>query len=186
MTGLGVPADRSDRISPDPTDPARTWFSFRVPERLAPGPYTFAIRAEAMLTAPAEKLGGKPRTQAITAYSNPMTIEVGTGAIDLRLDPKIPRTIRRGEVVQLHYRAFRRNGFIGKIHAELNAPDGVNGLRARGVTFVGQTDSGFLQIVASDDAPLGLQATLRLDAVGTVEDEPIHHVGCFLDLEITR
>jgi hypothetical protein len=89
-------------------------------------------------------------------------------------------------VVQLHYRALRRNGFIGKIRAELYAPEGVSGLRARGVTFVGQTDSGVLQIVASDDAPLGRQRTLRLEAIGTVEDEPIHHVGCFVDLEITR
>jgi hypothetical protein len=54
------------------------------------------------------------------------------------------------------------------------------------VTFVGQTESGELQIIASDDAPLGRQATLRLEAVGTVEDEPIHHVGYFVDLEITR
>jgi hypothetical protein len=158
----------------------------QVPERLPPGPYTFAIRADSVLTAPADQPGAKPRTRAIAAYSNAVTIEVGAGAIDLRVDPKTPRTIKRGEVVQLHYRALRRNGFIGKIHAELYAPEGVSGLRARGVTFVGQTDSGALQIVASDDAPIGRQATLRLEAVGTVEDEPIHHVGCFVDLEIIR
>ena len=185
LTGIGVPADRSDRVSPDPTDSSRTWFSVQVPERLAPGPYTFAIRVDTVLTAPADKPGAKPETRAINAYSNPVTIEVVPGAIDLHVDPRTPRTIRRGEVVQLHYRGLRRNGFIGKIHAELYAPDGVKGLRGRGVTFVGQTDSGVLQIVASDDAPLGRQPTLRLEAVGTVEDEPIHHVGCFVDLEIT-
>lgn len=186
LTGIGIPADRSDRVSTDPTDPSRTWFSVQVSERLAPGPYTFAIRAESVLTRPADKPGAKPRTERITACSNPVTIEVDAGSIDLRVDPKTPRVIKRGEVVQLQYRAVRRNGFIGKIHAELYAPEGVSGLRARGVTFVGQTDSGVLQIVASDDAPLGRQPTLRLEAVGTVEDEPIHRVGCFVDLEITR
>ena len=186
LRGIGSPADLSDRVSPDPTDPTRMWFSVRVPERLAPGPYTFAIRADAVLNAPPDKPGAKPRTEAITAYSNPVTIEVGPGAFDLRIDPKTPKTIKRGEVILLKYRAIRRNGFIGKIHTELHAPEGVSGLRARGVTFVGQTDTGELQIIASDDAPLGRQATLRLEAVGTVEDEPIHHVGCFVDLEITR
>jgi hypothetical protein len=186
LTGIGTPANCGDRVSPDPTDPSRMWFSFQVPERLEPGPYTFAIRADSVLAARAEKPGAKPRTQAMAAYSNPMTIEVRAGSIDLRVDPRTPRTIKRGEVVQLRYRALRRNGFIGKVHAELYAPEGVSGLRARGVTFVGQTDSGVLQIAASDDAPLGRQPTLRLEAVGTVEDEPIHHVGCFVDLEITR
>ena len=46
LTGIGIPAERSDRVSPDPTDPARRWFSVQVPDRLAPGPYTFAIRGE--------------------------------------------------------------------------------------------------------------------------------------------
>jgi hypothetical protein len=186
LAGIGIPVDRSDRVSPYPADSSRTWFSVRVPERLEPGPYTFAIRADAVLTASSGKPGERPRTEAITAFSNPVTIEVGPGAFDLRIDPRTPRMIKRGGVIQLKYRAIRRNGFIGKIHTELYAPDGVSGLRARGVTFVGQTESGELQIIASDDAPLGRQATLRLEAVGTVEDEPIHHVGYFVDLEITR
>ena len=67
-----------------------------------------------------------------------------------------------------------------------NSVSGVIGLRARGVTFVGQTDRGVIQVAASDDAPLGRQPSLRLEAVGTVEDEPVHHAGCFVDLEITR
>ncbi len=186
LTGVGLPPGMSHRVSPEHADPTRLWFSLQVPERLAPGPYTFVIRAESVLTTPAEKPGAKPRTQPITVDSNPVTIEVGPGAFDLRLDPRTPRSIRRGEVIQLQYSALRRNGFIGKIHTELHAPEGVSGLRARGVTFVGQTDSGVLQIVASDDAPLGRQPTLRLESIGTVEDEPIHHIGCFVDLEITR
>jgi hypothetical protein len=186
LTGIGIPADRSDRVTLDPTDPSRMWFSLQIPERLPPGPYTFAIRADLVLTSFPDRPGGKPKTQAFTAWSNPVTIEVGPGAFDLWIDPKTPRRIKRGEVVQLRYRAFRRNGFLGKIHAELHAPEGMSGLRARGVTFVGQTDTGVLRVIASDDAPIGRQPSLRLDAVGTVEDEPIHHVGCFLDLEITQ
>ncbi|MFO0952351.1 MAG: PPC domain-containing protein [Isosphaeraceae bacterium] len=185
LTGVGAPADQAGRVSPVPSETAQWWFSFQVPDRTEPGPYSLAVRAEAVLTAPAERPGAKPRTQTVTAYSNPLTIEVASGAIDLRVDPGAPTRIKRGEVVQLHYRALRRNGFIGKIHTELHAPEGVIGLRARGVTFVGQTETGELQIVASDDAPFGRQPTLRLDAVGTVEDEPIYHAGCFVDLEVT-
>ena len=148
-------------------------------------PYTFAIQADSVLTVPADSPGAKPGTAVITTYLNPMTIQVGPGAFDLWVDPQNPKKIKRGQVIQLHYRAFRRNGFIGKIHTELVAPEGVVGLRARGVTFVGQTDFGELQVIASDDAPLGRQPFLRLEAVGTVEDEPIRHIGCFVDLEIT-
>jgi hypothetical protein len=184
LTGIGIPADRSDHVTPYPSDRSKLWFSIQVPERLPAGPYTFAIRADSVLTTPGDKPGEKPKTRAITAYSNALSIEVSPGAFDLWVDPKTPRRIKRGEVVQLTYRAFRRNGFIGKIRAELHAPEGVSGLRARGVTFVGQTDTGVIQIAASDDAPLGRQPTLRLEALGTVEDEPIHHVGCFIDMEI--
>jgi hypothetical protein len=186
ITGVGIPAEPVERIALDSADPSKMRLSLRVPERLAPGPYTFAIRADTELTKPAEKPGSKPITRAAVVYSNPLTIEVGPGAIDLRVAPNTPKTIKRGETVQIHYKALRRSGFIGKIHTELYAAEGVNGLRAMGVTFVGQTESGVIQVVASDDAPLGRQTTLRLEAVGTVEDEPIHHVGCFLDLEITR
>jgi hypothetical protein len=52
------------------------------------------------------------------------------------------------------------------------------------VTFVGQTTEGTLDVIASEDSPLGRQPSLRLDAVGTVEDEAIHHASRFLDLEI--
>lgn len=185
LTGMGIPADPTERVTPLASETNRWWLSFQVPERLSPGPYSFAIRAETVVTSPPSNPGGKARTQAITAFSNPITIQVEPGAIDLRLDRGAPRTIKRGDVVQLQYRALRRHGFIGKIHTELDAPGGVKGLRARGVTFVGQTETGVLQIAASDDAPIGLQPALRLEAVGTVEDEPVHHVGCFIDLEIT-
>jgi hypothetical protein len=184
LTGIGVPAERSDQTTTIPVNQSKGWVSIQVPGNLPPGPYTFAIQADSVVTIPGASSGEKPKDISVTTYSNPMTIQVGPGAFDLWVDPRNPKKIKRGQVIQLHYRAFRRNGFIGKIRTELSAPEGVVGLRARGVTFVGLTDSGSLQVIASDDAPLGQQPFLRLEAVGTVEDEPIHHVGCFLDLEI--
>ncbi len=160
--------------------------SIQIPDGLPPGPYTFAIQGDATLTRAGPSPTAKSTEQPAAAYSNSVTIQVGPGAIDLWVDPRTPTKIKRGETIQLHYRALRRNGFIGKIHTELSAPGGVKGLRGRGVTFVGQTDSGVIQVIASDDAPIGRQPFVRLEAVGTVEDEPIHHAGCFLNLEITN
>ena len=185
LWGVGLPAERDSRPGSIASGQSKGWYSFQVPRSLAPGLYTFAIRGQTTVSRPGPKPGDKPSESAATAISNPVTIEVVPGAFDISLDPHNPEKIRRGQVIQIQYKAFRRNGFIGKIHTELNAPDGVVGLRARGVTFVGLTDSGSLQLVASDDAPLGRQPFLRLEGVGTVEDEPIHHAGCFLDLEIT-
>ena len=185
LTGLGTPAERNDRVTTIASGQSKGWFSIQVPDRLPPGPYTFAIQGDTVLTHPGSAPGAKPNEFSASARSNSVTIQVGPGAFDLWVDARTPKKIKRGEVIQLRYRALRRNGFIGKIRTELSAAGGVNGLRARGVTFVGQTDSGVIQVVASDDAPVGRQPFLRLEAVGTVEDEPIHHVGCFLDLEIT-
>ena len=186
LSAIGVPAGRGDRPGLIPSGHSKGWYSLQVPDRLAPGPYTFAIHGETTLTRPGPNPGVKPVQVTAIAISNPITIEVVPGAFDLRLDAHNPRTIRRGQVIQIQYKALRRNGFIGKIHTELGAPEGVTGLRARGVTFVGQTDAGSLRVVASDDSPLGRQPFLRLEGVGTVEDEPVHHAACFLDLEITE
>ncbi len=59
-------------------------------------------------------------------------------------------------------------------------------LRARGVTLVGRSDSGVLQIIATETAPLGRQPFLRLEAVGTVEDQPVYRASRFVELEITE
>ena len=95
----------------------------------------------------------------------------------------------RGQIAQVKYRVRRLNGFINKIHSELAAPGTVTkvgGLRGRGVTFVGQTDSGAIQVVASDDAPLGQRAFLRVYAVGVLEDEALYHGSHFLNLQIVE
>ena len=62
----------------------------------------------------------------------------------------------------------------------------VIGLRGRGVTFTGSTDTGTIQIIANEDAPLGQQPFLRLYSVGTLEDQPVFQGSCFLDLEIVK
>ena len=54
------------------------------------------------------------------------------------------------------------------------------------MTFVGQTDSGAIQVVASDDAPLGQRAFLRVYAVGVLEDEALYHGSHFLNLQIVE
>ena len=94
--------------------------------------------------------------------------------------------MKQGEIVRVNYTARRRNGFFGKIHTELRAAGPVTGLRGRGVTFVGQTESGTIQIIATENATPGRQTSLRLEAVGTVEDEPVYLGSCFLHLEIVK
>ena len=118
--------------------------------------------------------------------SNPISFRVAEAKIVLGVDPRAPRKIARGKTIQLNYTAERRQGFIGKIHTELEAPGGVIGLRGRGVTFVGGATAGTIQIIATESAPLGIHPFLRLDAVGTVEDKPVYRAGRFVELEITE
>ena len=118
-----------------------------------------------------------------------MNFEVHPPAFQVALDPYAPRAIKRGEVIQVKYTVRRINGFINKIHTELaTARDvtSVGGLLCRGVTFVGQTESGVLQIVANSDAPLGAIPFLRCYAVGVVEDEAIYHGSCLLPLKVVE
>ncbi len=149
------------------------WICFAFPATLPPGPYTFALQAE---IAPLNK----------TLVSNPITVEIRPARIALEIDPRTPTKIARGKIIQLRFSAERRHGFLGKIHTELTAPGGVAGLLSRGVTFVGQTETGALQVIATEDAPLGRQPFLRLEAVGTVEDQPLFRASRFVELEITE
>jgi hypothetical protein len=122
----------------------------------------------------------------VTVVSNAITVTVRPARIILEVDPRTPTKIARGKTIQLRFTAERKNEFIGKVHTELVAPGGVVGLRARGVTLVGQSDSGSLQVIATEDAPLGRHLFLRLDAVGTVEDQPRYRASRFIELEITE
>ncbi|MCI0456891.1 MAG: hypothetical protein L0Z62_07930, partial [Gemmataceae bacterium] len=126
----------------------------------------------------------QPGKGNVTLVSNPITIQVRPARILLEIDPRTPRQIARGKTIQLRFTAQRQHGFIGKIHTELVAPGGVRGLRARGVTLVGQTDAGVLQVIATENAALGRQPFLRLEAVGTVEDQPVYQASRWVELEI--
>jgi hypothetical protein len=177
LSGVGLPKSVGNPVATIPAGKTKGWISFHFPATLPPGPYTIAVLADMEMPL------GKGKTAA-TLVSNPVIVQVRPARMTLTLDPRAPRKIARGKTIHLKYTADRKHGFIGKIHTELVAPGGVIGLRARGVTFVGQADKGDLQIIATDDAPLGRQPFLRLEAIGTVEDQPVYRASCPVDLEI--
>ncbi|HUY91832.1 MAG TPA: PPC domain-containing protein [Pirellulales bacterium] len=181
--GLPQGVDLAPAVLPPET--SKSWMSFFWPASLPPGPYTFAIQAEFEVVVATNPLA-KPAKTKLTVVSNPITIEVKPARIILEVDSASPKKIARGKIIQLQFTAERVNGFIGKVHTELTAPGGVVGLRARGVTLTGQSDSGSLQVIATDNAPLGRHALLRLEAVGTVEDQPIYRASRPVELEIVE
>jgi hypothetical protein len=183
LSAIGLPRGVDSTLVTMPPESGRAWMSFFLPESLPPGKYTFAIQAdfEAMVALTPQ---AKPAKTLLTLVSNPITIEVKPARIILGVDRTSPTKIARGKITQLKFNAERVNGFLGKVHVELVAPGGVVGLRARGVTLTGQGDSGSLQVIATDNAPLGRHAQLRLDAVGTVEDQPIYRASRVVELEI--
>jgi hypothetical protein len=157
--------------------------SFLLPPTLPPGSYSLAISAETTIPA----ANGKAET--VTVVSNPVTFTVEPAAFEVSIDPFTPTRVKRGETFQVKYSAARTNGFIGKIHTELACPGVVTnipGLRGRGVTFVGQSETGEIQIVVNDSAELGPQQFLRLFGVGVVEDQPMYFGSALLPLVITE
>ena len=129
---------------------------------------------------------GTAKEETTEIFSNSVSFEVYPAPFMLKINLDAPKKIKRGQVIQLPYSCVRNNQFIGKIHTEIRAPGGVVGIRGRGVSFVGQTEKGIIQIIANDDAPLGKQAGLRLEGLGTVEDKGVHLGSAFLDLEIVE
>lgn len=176
LRGVGLPRGVGNAVATIAANTAQGHLSFHFPETVAPGPYTFAVQAETEV----------PPKVRVVAVSNPITVIVRPARISLEIDPLTPRKIGRGKIIQLAFKAERKNGFIGKIHTELLAPGGIVGLRARGVTLIGQTETGSLQVTATETAALGRQLFLRLEAVGTVEDQPVYRAGRFVELEITE
>lgn len=175
---VGAPRGVTSAMTTIPAGSSRGWLSLAIPEMLPEGPFTFAVEADWTPTAKG--------SQRSVAYSNPLTVRVAPGRIVMKVEPGTPRKIARGQVIHVKYRAERQLGFIGKIHTELAAPGGVTGIRGRGVTFTGQTETGDIQIIATENAPLGPLEFLRLEAVGTVEDQGVYRAACFLDLEIVE
>ena len=186
LLGVGLPELVRNRSQTIEAGQAKGFISFYLPPSLAPGRYTIAVQAETTAPWPVAADAKQQKNVSLVAFSNPISFDVHPAPFVLEIDLDAPGKVQRGQFIRLNYTARRKNGFIGKIHTTLAAPEKVFGLRARGVTFVGQTESGTLQIIANDDAPLGRQPFLRLEAVGTVEDEPVYFGGCFLELEIVQ
>ena len=154
-----------------------------LPPTLPVGPYSFVIKAET--TVPNDGAQAAP----VTLYSTPVTVQVEPAAFRLEIDPFAVTRVKRNQVVTVAYKARRLGGFIGKLHTELAVPGQITdvpGLRGRGETFVGQTDSGSLQIAVNADAPLGPVPFLRLLTIGVVEDEALFQGSQFLPLEIVE
>ncbi|WP_299466809.1 PPC domain-containing protein [uncultured Gimesia sp.] len=182
LMGVGVPDMIQNQTATIPPGKNKGYLSFYLPPYLPVGQYTITVQAQAEVV---QKSGTKQK-KSVVVFSNPVTFEVKPAAFVVAVDSDAPGKIRRGETIQVKYSAKRVNGFINKIHTELEAADKLDGLRVRGVTFVGQSDRGTLQIIANDDAPLGKLPFIRLSAVGVVEEQPVYHGSCFLDLEITE
>lgn len=182
LTGVGLPDLIDNQTLTMAAGQTAGHLSFYLPSMMPPGRYSFVIQAET--TVP----NADKKPESVTIFSNPVTIDVQPAAFLVNVDPFGATQAKRGEVFQVPYNVRRLNGFIGKMHTELASPGvitDVPGLRGRGVTFVGQTDQGSIQIEVNGDAPLGRQQFLRLFTVGIVEDEPVFHGSRFLTLEIT-
>jgi len=185
LTGVGVPAHMENPTARIPAGETKGYLSFYLPATLPPGRYTIAVQGQTTVPDGKPNDKGVQKTRAVTVFSNPVTFDVSPPAFTVRVNPDNPVQIRRGEIIQIKYSARRLNGFISKIHTELfTTSDRVDGLRGRGVTFVGQTESGVIQIIANGNARLGSRPALRLYAVGVLEDEAVYHGSCFLNLEV--
>ena len=189
LRAIGLPRGVRASFATVPPSENRGWLSLSITGEQVEGPFSFAIQAdllpfEATTAATSGRRSAKP--PEYTTRSNLLSAKVAPGRIQMSIDPRTPRKIARGQVIHVRYAAERRHGFIGKIHTELAAPGGVRGIRGRGVTFTSQTETGEIQIIATENAPLGPIDGLRLEAIGTVEDQPTYLGGCLLDLEITE
>ena len=185
LSFVGLPDGTDNQHVTLPAGESHAWLSLEIPTTLPPGPYTIAVQGTTDIPK-AEITPGQAGKTTIDGVSGPISFCVAEARIEVDVDSFAPRKIARGEIIQLKYTACRKRGFIGKIHTELVAPGGIVGIRGRGVTFTNNTESGTIQIIASPNAPLGQQQFLRLDAVGTVEDQPTYRGGRFLELEVTE
>ena len=179
----GLPGQIRNQTAMIPAGQTSGYVTFELPLTLPPEHYSFVIRAET--TTPT----ADGKTESVLVYSSPVVINVQSAAFEVDVEPFAVTKARRGETIQVAYSSRRRNGFIGKMHTEIAAPGVVTdvpGLLGRGETFTGQTETGSLQIVVNNDAPLGPQRFLRLFTVGVVEDEPVFYGTRFLSLEIVE
>jgi hypothetical protein len=187
LIGVGVPDLIENQTVEIPPGQKKGYLSFYLPPTLPLGRYTIAVQGQTTVPVGKPDKNGNQKTQTVTIFSNPVTFDVSPPAFVVKVDPYNPKQIRQGEVLQVKYSAKRTNGFISKIHTELfSTTEKIDGLRGRGVTFVGQTDSGTIQIIANENARLGKRLSLRLYAVGVLEDEAVYHGSCFLEMEVVE
>jgi hypothetical protein len=186
LRGIGLPGHIMNEKATIPAGQSDGHISFYLPPAMPVGKYTIVVQGETTVPTGAVDKQGQRKTEAVTVVTNPVTIDVKSAAFVVEIDQDAPREIHRGEVLTVKYSARRTNGFISKMHTELFAPDGVRGVRGRGVSFVGQTYVGKIQIIANTDAPLGQQPFLRLFTVGVLEDEAVYQGSCLLPLEIVE
>lgn len=181
LIGAGLPESIENQTAIIPAGQRKGALSFYLPPSLPVGKYSFVVRAETTA------FNSEKKPISVTVPSNPITVEVETAKFLVEVEPFAVTRARRGEVIQIGYSARRLNGFIGKMHTELAAPGQITdvvGIRGRGETFVGQSETGSLQITINDDAPLGIRPFLRLFTVGVVEDQPVAYGSRLLSLEI--
>jgi hypothetical protein len=179
LKGVGLPAGMDNQAVTLPAGSSRGWISFAVPASLPPGPYTIAVQADTEVSVGKDKV-------PLTTFSNPITVQVEPERIRPEIDLLAPRKVARGKGIKIVVRVERKNGFIGKILGDLVAPGGVVGLQARGVAFESQLDTAEIQVVATEKAPLGPHALLRLELVGMWEDRAVCRATRFVELEITE
>ena len=182
LVGIGLPDTITNQSAVIPAGETKGTISFYVPPTFPLGRFSLVIHAEKMVPTNDPK-----KSERLSAYSNPITIDVQPAAFRVGVDNFDVTHAHRGETIQVQFSAQRCNGFIGKMHTEIAEPGritDVTGLRGRGVTFAGQTENGAIQILVNDDAPLGRVPFLRLFTVGVREDEVIFQGSCLVALEI--
>ncbi|QDU27175.1 hypothetical protein ETAA8_22600 [Anatilimnocola aggregata] len=181
--GVGLPELVQNQTTKIPPGQQKGYVSFYLPPALPVGRYSLVIHGETSLLAQ----GKKPET--VVVYSNPVTFDVHPAAFLVEVDPFTEKRVKRGDVIKVTYSSKRLNGFIGKMHTELAVPGRVtevSGFLGRGETFVGQSETGALQIIINGDAPLGRQSDLRLLTVGVLEEKPVFFGSSSLPLEVVE
>ena len=120
LIGVGLPNLIDNQVAVIPSGQKSGTISFFLPPTLPVGKYTLAVQAESTVPTGVKDAAGKQKTEPITVVCNTVSFDVQPTRFLVTVDPFAPRTIRRGEVVQVNYTARRVNGFIGKIHTELD------------------------------------------------------------------
>ena len=147
----------------------RAGSSFAVPASLPAGPYSFAVQAETQTTS-----GGASWRSQHSRTRLPFRSRSGPHSCLHRPSHAKEDCPRPGDA-----RASTRLRTTARIHRQdstgLAAP-GVRGRHSRSWRHVHRADrkSGDIQVIATGNAAVGQLVFLRLDDIGTVEDQPTY------------